>query len=62
VLKPIRTFSDVPVIVLTVRSSEKDVIKAIQGKANAFIVKPFRQKDLMKRMAELLHKEYDAAG
>ncbi len=52
VLKQIRGFSDVPVVILTVRSSEEDVLKAIQQKANGFIVKPFRQKDLMKRIAE----------
>lgn len=58
VLHQIRQTSDTPVIVLTVRSSEEDVLKAIQGKANAFIVKPFRQNDLMKRVGDILQREY----
>ena len=50
VLKQIRMFSAVPVIILTVRSEEDDVIKALEGEANDYVVKPFRQKELMARV------------
>ncbi len=50
VLKKIREFSSIPIVILTVRTHEEDVIEAIEGKANGFIAKPFRQLDLMNRM------------
>jgi two-component system, OmpR family, response regulator VicR len=57
VLQQIRRFSSVPVLILTVRSSEEDVLKAIEEKANAYIVKPFRQMELMKRLESILKIE-----
>ena len=50
VLKQIRMFSSVPIIILTVRSEEEDVIKALEAEANDYVVKPFRQKELMARV------------
>ncbi len=50
VLQQIRLFSSVPVIILTVRSEEEDVIKALESEANDYVVKPFRQKELMARV------------
>lgn len=55
VLQQIRSFSKVPILILTVRSSEEDVLKAIKEKANAYIVKPFRQMELMKRLESILN-------
>ena len=55
VLQQIRRFSEVPILILTVRSSEEDVLNAIHEKANAYIVKPFRQMELMKRMESILN-------
>lgn len=54
VLKKIRQFSEVPVIILTVRTYEEDVVQAISAKANDFIAKPFRQLELIKRLKKLL--------
>jgi len=54
VLKKIREFSSVPVIILTVRTHEDDVIRAIEEKANGFIAKPFRQLELMKRVKAVI--------
>lgn len=50
VLKQIRLFSSLPIIILTVRSDEEDVIKALESEANDYVVKPFRQKELMARV------------
>lgn len=52
VLKRIRLFSSVPVIILTVRSDEEDVIKALESEANDYLVKPFRQRELMARVKD----------
>jgi len=50
VLKQIRLFSSVPIIILTVRSQEEDVVEALEGEANDYVVKPFRQKELLARV------------
>lgn len=50
VLKQIRLFSSIPIIILTVRSQEEDVVKALEGEANDYVVKPFRQKELLARV------------
>jgi len=50
VLKQIRLFSSVPIIILTVRSQEEDVVAALEGEANDYVVKPFRQKELLARV------------
>lgn len=50
VLKEIRLFSSIPIIILTVRSEEEDVIKALESEANDYVVKPFRQKELIARV------------
>ncbi len=50
VLKQIRLFSSVPVIILTVRSQEEDVVRALEGEATDYLTKPFRQKELIARI------------
>jgi DNA-binding response OmpR family regulator len=37
----VRTFSDVPVIVLTVRDSKQDKLAALDAGADDYITKPF---------------------
>ena len=50
VLKQVRMFSSVPTIILTVRSQEEDIVRALDGEANDYVVKPFRQKELLARV------------
>lgn len=50
VLRQIRLFSEVPVIVLTVRSEEVDIVKALSLGADDYLVKPFRQMELLARI------------
>lgn len=50
VLKKIREFSDVPVIILSVRNSEKDIINALDSGANDYITKPFNIGELLARI------------
>jgi two-component system, OmpR family, response regulator VicR len=57
VLKAVRAFSDVPILVLTVRSSETDVVKAIELGANEYIIKPFRNLEFLARIKLLLRKQ-----
>lgn len=57
VLKAVRAFSDVPILVLTVRSSETDVVKSIELGANEYIIKPFRNLEFLARIKLLLRKQ-----
>ena len=49
VLKRIRSFSNVPVIILTVRGKEDDQARGLEIGADDYIIKPFRARDLVAR-------------
>jgi DNA-binding response OmpR family regulator len=50
VLRKIRLFSSVPIIVLTARSAEEDVVKALEEEATDYIIKPFRHREFLARI------------
>ena len=50
VLEQIRSFSNVPVIMLTVRGREEDQTRGLEMGADDYIVKPFRPRDLVARV------------
>ncbi|QDK37599.1 response regulator [Bdellovibrio sp. NC01] len=50
VLKEIRAWSQVPVIVLTVLDSENDKVTALDGGADDYVTKPFSVPELLVRM------------
>ena len=50
VLRKIRLFSKVPIIILTVRAEEADIIKGLEWGADDYILKPFRQLELLARI------------
>jgi len=55
-LKKIREFSDIPVIILSVRNAEEDVISALDSGADDYITKPFNTGELLARIrASLRH-------
>ncbi|MCL2475232.1 MAG: response regulator transcription factor [Chloroflexi bacterium] len=56
VLKSIRRFSDVPVIILTACSEEQDIVFGLELGANDYIVKPFKQMELLARIKANLRK------
>ncbi|MDD5287720.1 MAG: response regulator transcription factor [Dehalococcoidales bacterium] len=56
VLKRVRLFSVVPVLILTVRSDEDDVVKALEYGADDYMVKPFRKLELLSRVQALLRR------
>jgi len=60
-LKSIRSFSKVPVIVLTVRSDEDDVVRAFKLGADDYITKPFRKFEFLARIQSALSKFYPRA-
>lgn len=52
----LRKWSEVPIIVLTVRDSEEDKIKALDLGADDYITKPFGVGELMARMRAVLRR------
>jgi DNA-binding response OmpR family regulator len=52
ILKGIRSFSQTPVIAITASGSQEDVIKTIKAGASDYIVKPFKQLELMSRIRQ----------
>ena len=56
VLERIRSFSDVPIIVLTVRNSEVDELRGLEMGADDYIVKPFSPVNLLTRVKVVLRR------
>ena len=56
VLKQIRLFSTVPIIILTVRNEEVDVVKGLGLGADDYMVKPFRQMELLARIKAMIRR------
>ena len=54
VLREIRGFSQVPVIMLTVRAGEQEKVAALDAGANDYVTKPFGVQELMARIRGLL--------
>ncbi|MDD4635630.1 MAG: response regulator transcription factor [Dehalococcoidales bacterium] len=54
VLKQIRSYSAVPVVVLSARSNEYDVVQGLNLGADEYIIKPFRNLELLARLRCLL--------
>ncbi len=50
ILKKLREWYSKPVIVLSVRDSEKDIIQALDNGANDYLTKPFRSGELLARI------------
>ncbi len=56
VLEAIREFSAVPVIVLTVRSDDTDVLRGLEAGADDYITKPFNYLTLLARAKAVLRR------
>ena len=57
VLKQVRLFSSVPMIILTVRAEEADIVKGLEWGADDYIVKPFKQMELLARVKTQMRKQ-----
>ncbi len=52
----IRTFSDVPIVMLTVRDDRKDIIRGLEVGADDYITKPFKSVELLARVNAVLRR------
>ena len=62
VLQALRQWSQVPVIVLTVRGDEPDKVGALDAGANDYVTKPFGVQELMARIRALLRAHASPEG
>ncbi len=58
--REIRAGSEVPIIMLTVRSAEKDKVRALDAGADDYVVKPFGIQEVLARVRALLRRVADA--
>jgi two-component system, OmpR family, KDP operon response regulator KdpE len=55
-LKELRTWSSVPVIVLSVRNAEEDIVASLNAGADDYLVKPFNMGELVARINASLRR------
>jgi two-component system, OmpR family, response regulator VicR len=56
VLKSIRSFTRTPVMILTVRNDEVDIVKGLEWGADDYLVKPFHKMELLARIRALMRR------
>jgi len=61
VCRRVREFSDVPIIMLTARISEADLLTAFEAGADDYITKPFSSKELLARVRAVLKRSRAAS-
>ncbi len=57
VLKRIRAFSNVPILILTVMADESDKVRGLDLGADDYVTKPFKQLELLARVKALLRRQ-----
>ena len=62
VLRALRAFSAVPVLVLSVRASESDKVALLDAGANDYVAKPFGMQELSARLRVLLRQPVASEG
>lgn len=50
VLAQARQDSEIPIVIISARGDEKDLVRALDGGANDYVVKPFREAELFARL------------
>jgi two-component system KDP operon response regulator KdpE len=56
ILKELRRWYQKPILVLTVRNSEEDVVRALDNGANDYLTKPFRTGELLARIRSAIRQ------
>jgi DNA-binding response OmpR family regulator len=60
VLERIRDMSDVPVLVLTARASDRDKVRGLHGGADDYLTKPFSREELLARLVAIRRRRTPA--
>lgn len=62
VLKQIKEFSDAPVMILSVRRDETDVVEGLEMGAEEYITKPFRQMEFLSRIQCIIRRKHSESN
>jgi two-component system KDP operon response regulator KdpE len=63
VLKKLRVWAEIPILILSVRASEQDIVAALDAGADDYLTKPFRTGELLARVrAALRHRQLTEEG
>ena len=62
VLKKLREWSQIPVLILSVRDEEKQKVAALDAGADDYVTKPFGQDELLARLRVILRHAPESAG
>ncbi len=62
ILSAIREWSQIPVIIISVRAAESDIIACLDAGADDYLVKPFRTGELLARIRTALRRHATAGG
>jgi len=62
ILKKLREWYQKPIIILSVRNSEEDIVKALDNGANDYLTKPFRTGELLARIRVAIRQSRDTAA
>lgn len=60
VCREVRKISEVPIIVLSAKGSEKDKVIALEMGADDYVTKPFGMKELIARIRAVLRRSFDS--
>lgn len=63
ILKKLRVWAEIPILILSVRASEQDIVAALDAGADDYLTKPFRTGELLARVrAALRHRQLTEEG
>lgn len=62
ICKRIRGESDTPIILLTVRGEESDIVHGLEAGADDYVLKPFSPRQLMARVQAVMRRFHPAGG
>jgi len=60
VLKAIRQhakFAELPVLLLSMRDREEDIVRGLEEGADDYVIKPFNARELLARIRKILHRK-----
>jgi DNA-binding response OmpR family regulator len=58
IIKRLRQESEIPIMVITARNEERDIVKALSLGANEYLVKPFGQLELVARVKAMMRGQH----
>ncbi len=61
VLRKLREWATFPILILSVRSAEQDIVAALDGGADDYLTKPFRSGELLARVRNALRHHQESA-